>query len=111
MENLINWIQPYIGTFQILMNIIIVLVATIFVGLAIISAISKLRKKNWAEGGAMIGAALVMALIAMLGVVGVNALADAIKPDFVNGNDQFSAASVSTQTVSVNDKDSSVLIG
>lgn len=92
MDALIQFLQKYIGPFQILSNTLIVLVAAIIVGLTLISAMSKLRKKNWAEGGAFVGAALVIALVAGLGVLGVNRLADTIKPDFATGNDQFSAS-------------------
>lgn len=91
-NNLIQTLQKYIDPAQTFANILIALVAAIIIGLTLISAMNKFRKKNWAEGGAFTGAAIMIALLAFMGVVGVGKIADSIKPDFATGNDQFSSA-------------------
>lgn len=71
MQGIIDMILKWRTQITVVVNAIIILVAVIFIGKAVMKAISAISDGNYGEGGKHILGGLVIALLAALGVYGV----------------------------------------
>lgn len=94
MDAAIEWIKNNTNTAVTLMNVVIGLVAVIFIAVLVIKAIQKFGSRKAKEGALDLVYALIVVIIATVSILGVVKLGKMLKPDSVEGNNSFGALGV-----------------
>lgn len=89
MNNLKSWIERNTDNVVLVLNVIIILVASIVVALQIIKAIKAAGKNSYSEIGKIVGSIIIVVILAALGVAGAVALGNAIKPEELTYSNNF----------------------
>lgn len=89
MNNLKSWIERNTDSVVLVLNVIIILVASIVIALQIIKAITAARKNSYSEIGKIVGSIIIVVGLAALGVAGAVALGNAIKPEELTYSNNF----------------------
>lgn len=94
MDAAIEWVKNNTNTAVTLMNVVIGLVAVIFIAVLVIKAIKNFGSKKGKEGSMDLVYALIVVIIATVSILGVIKLGKMLKPDSVEGNNSFGALGV-----------------
>lgn len=89
MNNLKSWIERNTDNVVLVLNVIIILFASIVVALQIIKAITAARKNSYSEIGKIVGSIIIVVILAALGVAGAVAFGNAIKPEELTYSNNF----------------------
>lgn len=89
MNNLKSWIERNTDNVVLVLNVVIILIASIVVALQIIKAITAARKNSYSEIGKIVGSIIIVVILAALGVAGAVALGNAIKPEELTYSNNF----------------------
>ena len=81
MDGLISWLQGIGQSGVTVLNVIIGLAAIVFGGLSLIKGIKDLQSKKMSDGLKYVGIAVIIFLIASVGVMGLARFANTIAPD------------------------------
>lgn len=79
MDSVQQLIETLQGVVQPILNAVIILVALVFIGVMIVRAIASFKGSKMTDGFKYVGFALIIALIAALGIGGVTFLMDILK--------------------------------
>lgn len=79
-DKLVEFVKSYNGPVKAVLTAIIVLVALCFIGVCLIHAMQEFNKKNMKEGFMWIMRAVLIGLVAALGIAGVVTLVDGVRP-------------------------------
>lgn len=94
MDAAIEWVKNNTTVAVTLMNVVIGLVAVIFIAVLVIKAIKNFGSKKAKEGSMDLVYAMIVVIIATVSILGVVKLGKMLKPDSVEGNNSFGALGV-----------------